>query len=434
LSALEHAYQVLSMGFRACDAGGAAMEILHPHCAGLDVHKESVVACVRHVADSKVTSQIKTFKTTTQELMELSGWLSAEGCTHIVMEATGVYWKPVWHILSDGEFLLVLANAAHVKNVPGRKTDVNDATWLADLMAHGLIRASFVPDEPTQQMRDLLRTRKQLVRERSSHAQRIQKTLEDANIKLDSVVTDILGLSGRRILQALIAGQTMPQALAMLAHRRIHATTGELEAALRGRVTEHHRFMLKLHLDQIDAFDATIASIDKEVDARVAPFRAAIEMLSTIPGISGLSAEIIVAEIGIDMGRFPTAGHLVSWAGLCPRSDESAGKRRSTRMKKGAPWLKTTLIQCAWAASRAKKSYLQAQYLRLRSRRGPKKAIGAVAASILTAAYHMLKNGTIYQDPGADHFDKRLKAKHALRLVNRLHTLGFDVQIAPSAA
>jgi transposase len=434
LSALEHAYQVFSMGFRACDAGGAAMEILHPHCTGLDVHKESVVACVRHVADSKVTSQIKTFKTTTQELMELSGWLSTEGCTHIAMEATGVYWKPVWHILSDGEFVLVLGNAGHVKNVPGRKTDVNDATWLADLMAHGLIRASVVPDEPTQQMRDLLRTRKQLVRERSSHAQRIQKTLEDANIKLDSVITDILGLSGRRILQALIAGQTMPQALAMLAHRRIHATAGELEAALRGRVTTHHHFMLKLHLDQIDAFDAAIASIDKEVDGRVAPFRAAIEMLSTIPGISGLSAEIIVAEIGIDMGRFPTAGHLVSWAGLCPRSDESAGKRRSTRMKKGAPWLKTTLIQCAWAASRANKSYLQAQYLRLRSRRGPKKAIGAVAASILTAAYHMLKNGTIYQDPGADHFDNRLKAKHALRLVNRLHTLGFDVQIAPSAA
>jgi transposase len=220
----------------------------------------------------------------------------------------------------------------------------------------------------------------------------------------------------------------------MLAHRRIHATPSELEAALRGRVTTHHRFMLKLHMDQIDAFDAAIASIDKEVDAHVAPFRVAIEMLSTIPGISGLSAEIIVAEIGIDMGRFPTAGHLVSWAGLCPRSNESAGKHRSTRMKKGAPWLKTTLIQCAWAVSRAKKSYLQAQYLRLRSRRGPKKAIGAVATSILTAAYHMLKNGTIYQDPGPDHFDNRLKAKQALRLVNRLQTLGFDVQIAPSAA
>ena len=410
------------------------MEVLHPHCAGLDVHKESVVACVRHMADSKVTTVVKTFKTTTQELMGLSNWLSAEGATHIAMEATGVYWKPVWHILSDGEFELILANAAHVKNVPGRKTDVNDATWLADLMAHGLIRASFVPDEPTQQMRDLLRTRKQMVRERSSHVQRIQKTLEDANIKLDSVVTDILGLSGRRIIEALIAGQTMPQALASLAHRRIHASADELEAALRGRVTRHHRFLLKLHLDQIDALDAALARIDEEVSANVEPFRTAIEMLSTIPGISTLSAEVIVAEIGIDMSRFETAGHLISWAGLCPKNDESAGKRRSNRMKKGAPWLKTTLIQCAWAASRKKNSYLQAQYRRIRSRRGAKKAIGAVDASMLTAAYHMLKDGTLYQDLGAAHFDNRAKGKHVLRLVNRLQNLGFDVQITPIAA
>ena len=350
------------------------------------------------------------------------------------MEATGVYWKPVWLILADGEFELVLANAAHVKNVPGRKTDVNDATWLADLMAHGLIRASFVPDETTQQMRDLLRTRKQLVRERTSHGQRIQKTLEDANIKLDSVVTDVVGLSGRRILEALIAGQTMPQALASLAHRRIRATVEELEAALRGRVTAHHRFLLKLHLDQIDAQDAAIARIDREVDDQVAPFRAAIELLITIPGISHLSAEVLVSEMGIDMSRFETAGHLASWAGLCPSNDQSAGKRRSTRMKKGAPWLKTTLIQCAWAATRKKDSYLQAQFLRLRARSGAKKAIGAVAASILSAAYHMLKNGTLYQDLGAAHFDRRAKAKHVLRLVHRLHNLGFDVQITPSAA
>lgn len=259
------------------------MEVLHPHCAGLDVHKESVVACVRHMVDGKVGTEVKTFKTMTEGLMALSEWLSAEGCTHIALEATGVYWKPVWHILSDGEFQLVLANAAHVKNVPGRKTDVNDATWLADLMAHGLIRASFVPDEPTQQMRDLLRTRKQLVRERSSHIQRIQKTLEDANIKLDCVVADIMGLSGRRIIEALIGGQTVPQALASLAHRRLRATSEELEASLRGRVTAHHRFMLRLHLAQIEALDGAIAAIDKEVDGNVEPFRTAIEMLSTIP-------------------------------------------------------------------------------------------------------------------------------------------------------
>ena len=280
------------------------MELLHPHCAGLDVHKETVVACIRHMVDGKVTTEVKSFSTTTQELMELSDWLSSQGVTHIAMEATGVFWKPVWHILSDGEFELLLANAAHVKNVPGRKTDVNDATWLADLMAHGLIRASFVADQPTQQMRDLLRTRKQFVRERSSQTQRIQKTLEDANIKLDSVITDIVGLSGRRMIEALIAGQTDPQALAALAHGRIHATAAELEAALRGRVTSHHRFMLRIHLNHLDALNTTIADIDQEVNVNVEPFRVAIEMLTTIPGVSSLAAQVIVSEIGIDMSRF----------------------------------------------------------------------------------------------------------------------------------
>jgi len=301
-------------------------------------------------------------------------------------------------------------------------------------MAHGLIKASFVPDEPTQQMRDLLRTRKQFVRERSSHLQRIQKTLEDANIKLDSVISDVAGLSGRRMLEALIEGQADAAALAALAHGRIRATAAEPEAALRGRVTAHHRFMLRLHLDHLDAVDAAIARIDKEVDGNVEPFRTAVEMLTGIPGISSLSAEVIVSEIGIDMSRFKTEGNLISWAGLCPRNDESAGKRRSTRMKKGAPWLKTTLIQCAWAATRVKGSYLQAQYLRLRSRRGAKKAIGAVAASMLTAAYHMLNNGTLYEDLGAGHFDQRAKGKQVARLVNRLKDLGYHVQIAPLAA
>jgi transposase len=407
------------------------MEVLHAHCAGLDVHKDSVVVCARHMVDGKVDREARTFKTTTKDLMALSEWLSAQGCTHIVMEATGVYWKPVWHILSDGEFELVLANAAHVKNVPGRKTDINDATWLADLMAHGLVRGSFVPDEQTQEMRNVLRMRKQFVRERASHIQRVQKTLEDANIKLDSVITDIVGLSGRRMIEALIAGETDPQTLAALAHWRIKASPGELEAALRGRVTEHHRFVLRLLLRHIDAIDAAIAAIDHEVEANIAPFRIAIEILSTIPGVGKLGAEVIAAEIGLDMGRFPSEGHLISWAGLCPRNDESAGKRRSTRMRKGAPWLKTTLIQCAWAAVRTKESYLQAQFHRLRARRGAKKAIGAVAASILTAAYHMLKSGALYQDLGANHFDHRAKGKHVLRLISRLKNLGFAVQVTP---
>ena len=410
------------------------MEVLYADCAGLDVHKDSVVACARHTIDGNVSREVRTFKTTTADLMALSAWLSAQGCTHIVMEATGVYWKPVWHILSDGEFELVLANAAHVKNVPGRKTDVNDATWLADLMAHGLIRGSFVPEEQTQEMRNVLRMRKQFVRERSSHIQRLQKTLEDANIKLNSVITDITGLSGRRMIEALIGGETDPQALAALAHRRIKATSAELEAALRGRVTKHHRFALRLLFQHIDAIDAAIAEIDQEVDANIEPFRTAITILSTIPGVSQLSAEVIAAEIGVDMGRFPTVGHLISWAGLCPKNDESAGKRRCTRMRKGAPWLKTTLIQCAWAATRTKGTYLQAQFHRLRARRGAKKAIGAVAASILTAAYHMLRNGALYQDLGAGHFDRRAKTTQTNRLIAKLRSLGYAVQITPVAA
>jgi transposase len=410
------------------------MEVLHPHCAGLDVHKDTVVACVRHMTNGTVTRAVRTFKTTTRDLLALSEWLAAEGCTHVAMEATGIYWKPVWHILSDGESELVLANAAHVKNVPGRKTDVNDATWLADLLAHGLIRGSFVPDAQTQEQRNLLRTRKQLVRERTGHVQRLQKTLEDANIKLDSVIADLLGRSGRAMIEALIAGETDPGRLAALAHRRIKVAPGDLRETLRGRVTKHHRFLLQLHLRQIEALEAAIAAIDQEVEAHLAPFRAALELLITMPGISDLSACVIVAEIGTDMSRFPTAGHLISWAGLCPRHDESAGKRRSNRMRKGAPWLKTTLIQCAWAAARTKESYLQALFQRLRARRGAKKAIGAVAASMLTAAYQMLKNGTLYDDLGTDHFDRRAKTAQTHRLVKRLQGLGYDVQITPVPA
>jgi transposase len=298
-------------------------------------------------------------------------------------------------------------------------------------VAHGLIRGSFVPDQATQEMRNLLRTRKQLVRECTSHIQRLQKTLEDANIKLDSVISDIMGLSGRAMIEALIAGQTDPDTLAGLAHRRIKASPEELREALRGRVTRHHRFLLRLHLQQIDAINAAIDEIDQEVDAHIEPFRNAIQLLITIPGVSDLSAAVILAEIGLEMDRFPTVGQLISWAGLCPKNDESAGKRRSTRMRKGAPWLKTTLVQCACAAVRRKASYFQAQFHRLRARRGGKKAIGAVAASILTAAYHMLKNATVYRDLGPDHFDKRGKGKQVHRLINRLQNLGYDIQITP---
>ena len=410
------------------------MEVLHRRCAGLDVHKKTVVACVRLAEENKVVTEVRTFATTTAGLLALSAWLSENGCTHVAMEATGVYWKPVWYVLSDGEFELVLANAAHVKNVPGRKTDVSDAAWLAELLAHGLIRGSFVPDGQTQELRTLLRTRKQLVREKTRHTQRIHKTLEDANIKLESELSDVLGKSGRAMLEAMVAGETDPVRLAALAHSGVKASQATLQEALRGRVTQHHRFLLRLHLGQVDAIDTAIVTIDGEIEAHLAPFRIGVELVSTIPGVSGLSAEVIVSEIGLDMSRFPTDGHLLSWACLSPRNDESAGKRRSTRMRKGSPWLKTTLIQCAWAAKRKKGSYLQAQFLRLKSRRGPQKAICAVAASILTAAYHMLKDGTLYQDLGADHFKRRSKTTQTQRLVKRLQHLGYAVDIKPLAA
>ena len=302
----------------------------------------------------------------------------------------------------------MLANAAHVKNVPGRKTDVNDAMWLAELLAHGLIRASFVPDTQTQEMRNLLRTRKQLVREQSSHVLRVQKTLEDANIKLDSVLSDLMGKSGRAMIEALIAGETNPAKLAALADRRVKASHEEFREALRGRVTKHHRFLLRLHLNQIDALDAAMATLDTQVEANLGPFRTAVELIMSIPGIKNLGAHVIVSEIGIDMSRFPSEGHLISWANMCPGNDESAGKRRSNRLRKGAPWLKTTLVQCAWAAVKKKNSYLQAQFYRIKVRRGPKKAIMAVAASILTAIYHMAQGWDDVQgDLGCNHFDRR---------------------------
>jgi transposase len=404
------------------------MDLMYPQCAGLDVHQQTVVACARLVTGVAITHDVRTFGTTTAELLALSDWLSAHGCTHVAMEATGVYWKPVWHVL-DGNFTLVLAHALHVRIVPGRKSDVNDATWIADCLAHGLIRGSFVPPAPIQELRDLTRTRKQLVRETTQHTLRIQKTLETANLKLTGLLSDILGVSGRAILQALIAGETDPERLAALARGRLTASPAELRAALHGRITPHHRFLLQLHLAQIDALETAVREVEARLGDALAPFRAALDHLITMPGVSETVARVLVAEIGFDMTRFPTAGHLVSWAGLCPRLDESAGKRRSTRTRPSNPWLKTTLVQAAWAAARKKEGYLRAQFLRIKSRRGPKKAILAVAASMLTAAYYMLRDGVDYRDLGADHFDRRDKAKLAKRLVARLHDLGFTVEL-----
>ncbi|QTQ32472.1 Transposase, IS116/IS110/IS902-like [Aromatoleum bremense] len=315
--------------------------------------------------------------------------------------------------------------------MPGRKTDVNDATWLADLLAHGLIRTSFVPPVAVQELRSLTRTRKQFVRERSAHIQRIEKVLEDANLKLGVVLSDILGQSGRAVLQAIIAGQNDPHRLLACVSTRVKATRTELLEALRGHVSPHHRFMLKLHLTHIDALDHAIAAIEKEVGQGLEPFRQAAALLSTMPGLSAVSAHVVVAEIGIDMSRFATPGHLLSWACLCPRNDESAGKRRSTRLRRGANWLKTTLVQAAWAAIKVKGSYLQAQFHRLRARRGAKKAIIGVVASMLTAAWHMLRDGTEWQDLGAAHFDRADAHKTANRLIRRLQQIGYAASVVP---
>lgn len=408
------------------------MEILYPRCAGLDVHKDVVVARVRCVSEPRV-EETRSFATTTAALVELQEWLTAHGVTHVAMEATGVYWKPVWHLL-EGHLELVLANAQHIRNVPGRKTDVNDAAWIADLLAHGLIRSSFVPPAPIQALRDLTRTRKQLVREIAQHTLRIQKTLEDANIKLGSVLSSIVGVSGRAILTALIAGQSDPERLADLAQGTARRKRAALIEALRGRVTPHHRRLLKLHLELIGALERALEAVDADVGKLLAPIRQSARLLTTMPGMNDLTAHVVLAEIGVDMARFPSPGHLLSWATLCPRNDESAGKRRSTRTRKGSPWLKTALVTAAWAAVRVKGSYLQAQFLRLRARRGAKKAILAVAASMLTAIWHMLKNGVEYRDLGADHFAHRDRSKAILRLVRRLNDLGCNVAITPQAA
>jgi transposase len=408
------------------------MEVIHAQCAGLDVHKESVVACVRRAVGGKVEQEVKTFGTTTKELLALADWLKEKGCTHAAMESTGVYWKPVWHILEDS-LTLVLANAQHIRNVPGRKTDVNDAMWIADLLAHGLIRGSFVPPTPVQEMRDLTRTRKQLVRETAQHVQRLQKTLEDANIKLASVVSDVLGTSGRRILGALVQGETNPEKLADLTTGRLQASRKELVEALRGHFRPHHRFLLKLHLDQIEALEQAVCDVEARLGDELEPFRDLEALLMTMPGVSNTTAHVILSEIGTDMSRFPTAGHLISWAGLCPVNDESAGKRRSTRLRKGGQWLKATLVQSAWAATRKKDSYLKSLFHRVKVRRGAKKAAVAVAASMLTAAYYMLKRGVEYEELKSTYLAERDRTKLAKRLVKRLQDLGLAVQLSPAA-
>lgn len=408
------------------------MQVLYPRCAGLDVHKDTVVACVRCVSEPE-HHETRSFATTTRGLLALGEWLVEHGCSHVAMEATGIYWRPVWHVL-EGQAELVLANAQHIKNVPGRKTDVNDAMWIADLLAHGLIRSSFVPPQPIQELRDLTRTRKQLVREISQHSLRIQKVLEDANIKLGSVLSEVLGVSGRAMLGAIIEGESDPHRLADLAQGTARRKHDELVEALHGRIRPHHRTLLRLHLNLIVALEHTVGEIDAAVGKSLEPIHQRTRLLTTMPGISDVSAEVIVAEIGTDMTRFATPGHLISWAGLCPRNDESAGKRRSTRLRKGGTWLKTALVTAAWAAVRTKASYLRAQFQRIKARRGARKAIIAVAASMLTSAYFILRDGVPYRDLGPTHFDRQHRDKTVRRLLRRLHDLGYSLphQLTPA--
>ena len=408
------------------------MELLHPRCAGADVHKDTVVVCFRIEAWGRVDSEVRTFGTTTRELGKLADWLDQKGITHLVMESTGVYWKPVWHLL-EGHVELILANAMHVRNVPGRKSDASDAQWLAELLAHGLLQGSFVPPSQVQEVRELTRTRKQTVRLAAQNLLRIQKVLEDANLKLTGVLTDLLGATGRAILKALIKGQADPGALADLAKGSLKGKRTELIEALRGRVVEHHRFLLALHLRIIEAAEKEVERIEKRLAKLLKPLAEQETRLTTIHGVSTTIAQVILGEIGWAMERFANAAALISWAGLCPGMHESAGKRKRNRIRKGASWLKTVLVQAAWAAVKVKDSYLRSKFLRIKSRRGAKKAIVAIAADILQAAYFILRDGVEYKDLGPDHFERQDKNRAVQRHVKRLQALGYEVVIAPVA-
>jgi transposase len=407
------------------------MDILYSCCAGLDVHKKTVVACVRRMGPGgKVRTQVRTFETTTRELLFLGDWLRAESVTHVAMESTGVYWKPVFNIL-EGQVEVILVNAQHIKQVPGRKTDVKDCEWIAQLLQVGLLRASFVPPAPIRELRELTRQRSQLLGERTAAANRIQKVLEDANIKLASVASDVLGKSGTAILEALIDGQTDPVQLADLAQKRLRRKIAELQLALQGKVTDHHRFLLRMLLDHIGHLDELERRLSGRIEEVLAPFVAAAERLQTIPGVGQRAAEVLLAEIGPDMSVFPTAAHLSSWAGMSPGNNESGGKRRSGHTTKGSRWLRTLLVQAAWAASHTKHTYLAAQYRRLAARRGRKRALVAVGHTILVIAYHILKRGTTYAELGQD-FLARLDPERVTRnLVRRLQKLGHIVTLEP---
>lgn len=407
------------------------MDVVYRCCCGIDVHKKSVSAHLlrRGVAGMEDIAETQKFGTTTRELLRLSDWLREARCTHVALESTGVYWKPIFNIL-EAEFEVILANAKHIKNVPGRKTDVRDCQWIAQLLQHGLIKASFIPPREIRELRELTRARRRVIQQRSSVVNRIQKTLEDANIKLASVASDVVGRSGWDMLEAIVAGETDAEKLASYARRRLKSKRNELIVALEGRVTAHHRFLLKQLMREVVFFDELIEEYDRRIEEQTRPFAEQLRVLVTIPGISFRAAEALIAEIGADMSVFASHRHLSSWAGVCPGNDESAGKRRSGRTTDGSKWLRAVLVETAWAASHTKNTYLSAQYHRIAARRGKKRALMAVAHSILVIVYHLLNERTEYRELGDDFFDK-LNADRLIRhYTKRLETLGCTVTLS----
>ncbi len=401
------------------------MEVVHERSCGLDVHKRTVVACVI-TPEGKRTRR---FKTMTKDVLSLADWLGEVGVTHVAMESTGVYWQPLYNLLED-DFEVWVVNAAHIKTVPGRKTDMKDAEWIADLLRHGLLRPSFVPDRPQRELRELTRHRRQLIRQRAQVVNRIQKVLEGGNIKLSSVATDVVGASGRAMLRAMIAGEDDPETLASMARGRLRDKRLLLVDALEGSMGSHQRMMLDSYLRHLDFLEREIERMSEEVEDRTRPFEEVIERIDEIPGMGRRGAEQVVAEIGTDMNRFPTSQHLASWAGMCPGNNESAGKRIGGRTRRANPWLKSTLVEAAWASVKTRDTYLSAQYRRIAARRGKKRAIIAVAHSILVIIYHMLRDGTRHRDLGGQYFEERNHQAIVRYTVRRLNRLGYDVTLA----
>ncbi len=406
------------------------MERIVERPGALDVHKATVMACVRVWQERELTEHVAEFATTVHGLLALRDWLEALGVTQVAMEATGVYWRPVWAILED-RFELMLVNARHVKAVPGRKTDVKDAQWLCQLLEAGLLKASFVPPKPIRTLRNLTRYRKTQINDRSREANRLHKILEDTGIKLGCVASDIMGKSGRDMLDALVAGTTNPNVLADLARGQLRKKIPALREALEGRFEDEHALVVGQILAHLDFLDEAIGRLSEEIEERMRPFAAQRELLMTIPGVKQRAAEVLIAEIGVDMSVFPTPKHLASWAKVCPGNDESAGKRRSGKTGKGNKWLRATLTESANAATRTKGTYLAAQYQRLRGRRGHSKAVTAVGHSILTAAWHMLQTGELYNDLGGDYFTRKNPDGYTRRLIRQLEALGHSVTLQP---